>query len=158
MTEEKASSKEYDIYRDSLLRYLGYANEVGESFRPIVPKLVVPSYAVSFAYVCADTLDKTKKEFKKTEAYGPAIGTAVDTLLWQTLASVIVPGFTINRVVKASAYVIKRSAVASPPVVRWLPTAVGLGIIPLIIHPIDEAVDMVMDRSTRLLTERLTKR
>ena len=24
---------DYDIYRDSLLRYCGYANEVGEAFR-----------------------------------------------------------------------------------------------------------------------------
>ena len=24
---------DYDIYRDSLLRYAGYANEVGEAFR-----------------------------------------------------------------------------------------------------------------------------
>ena len=28
---------EVDIYRDSPLRYLGYANECGEAFRPLVP-------------------------------------------------------------------------------------------------------------------------
>jgi len=32
-----------DIWRDSALRYAGYANEVGESFRNIAPRLVVPS-------------------------------------------------------------------------------------------------------------------
>ncbi len=32
---------QYDVMRDSLVRYLGYANEVGESFKGIVPKLLV---------------------------------------------------------------------------------------------------------------------
>jgi hypothetical protein len=30
-----------DIMRETLARYLGYSNEVGESFRAIVPRLVV---------------------------------------------------------------------------------------------------------------------
>ena len=43
---------EVDIYRDTLLRYAGYANEVGEAFAPIVPAAVVPaSYAVAITYV-----------------------------------------------------------------------------------------------------------
>lgn len=33
----------YDIWRDSLLRYAGYANEVGEAFRFVQPRLVIPS-------------------------------------------------------------------------------------------------------------------
>ena len=34
MGSKSESSKEpYNIFRDSALRYLGYANEVGESFR-----------------------------------------------------------------------------------------------------------------------------
>lgn len=32
---------------------------------------------------------------------------------------------------------------------KWVPTAVGLGIIPLIIHPIDGAVTLAMDSSVR---------
>ncbi|CAN0535911.1 unnamed protein product, partial [Scytosiphon promiscuus] len=32
-----------DIWRNSALRYAGYANEVGESFRFIAPRLVGPS-------------------------------------------------------------------------------------------------------------------
>lgn len=30
-----------DIMRETLIRYLGYSNEVGESFRAIMPRLVV---------------------------------------------------------------------------------------------------------------------
>ena len=50
-----------DIWRDTPLRLLGYANEVGESFRYVFPRLVVPSYAVAFGYVLADTQDKARK-------------------------------------------------------------------------------------------------
>lgn len=44
---------------------LGYANEVGESFRAVVHKNVVRgSYVVAFGYVLADTADKVKKTDK----------------------------------------------------------------------------------------------
>lgn len=40
----------------------GYANEVGEAFRALVPVSVVwGSYAVATAYVTADAVDKGKK-------------------------------------------------------------------------------------------------
>ena len=58
---EKAEGEE-DIYRDSLLRYCGYANEVGEAFRPLVPVPVVYfSYVIAITYILADTVDKGKK-------------------------------------------------------------------------------------------------
>ncbi|TSL28182.1 Mediator of RNA polymerase II transcription subunit 13-like [Bagarius yarrelli] len=55
-------SKEVDIYRDTWVRFLGYANEVGEAFRALVPvSMVWASYAVATAYVSADAMDKGKK-------------------------------------------------------------------------------------------------
>lgn len=40
----------------------GYANEVGESFRALVPvSLVRATYVVSTAYVTADAVDKGRK-------------------------------------------------------------------------------------------------
>lgn len=81
-----------DVWRDSLVRYLGYANEVGESFRPVAPRLVLPSYVVAFGYVAGDTLDKAVKAHRRATAAGvPArkravavANATVDTLLWQT--------------------------------------------------------------------------
>ncbi|XP_074828864.1 mitochondrial fission process protein 1 isoform X4 [Natator depressus] len=53
---------ETDLYRDTWVRYLGYANEIGESFRAIVPiSLVWASYGVATTYVTADAIDKGKK-------------------------------------------------------------------------------------------------
>lgn len=43
----------------------GYANEVGESFRSLVPNsLVRASYGVATVYTVADTADKSYKMYK----------------------------------------------------------------------------------------------
>lgn len=48
--------------------FLGYANEVGEAFRPIIKKIFVhASYAVSIGYVLADTADKSRKQYAVSE-------------------------------------------------------------------------------------------
>jgi hypothetical protein len=52
--------------------------------------------------------------------------TAADTLLWQTLASVAIPGFTINRVVALSKSMLQSSSSAA--LQRFGPTAIGLGV------------------------------
>ena len=69
-------------------------------------------------------------------------GAVVDTLVWQGLASVAVPGFTINRVCALSRLLLRQKVlqqcmVMSPALQRWTVTAVGLGCIPFIIQPID---------------------
>lgn len=75
--------------------------------------------------------------------------TTADTLIWQLLASVAIPGFTINRVCAVSNYVIKKSEFLPKKSRRWAVTAVGLAAIPFIIKPIDKLVDYVLDESLR---------
>ena len=68
-----------------------------------------------------------------------ATQTAVEAAVWQGLASVIIPGFTINRICVLSRRTLQRVAPKSmPPGVQgWVTTAVGLAAIPFIIKPID---------------------
>uniref|UniRef100_A0A8C4UF06 Mitochondrial fission process protein 1 n=1 Tax=Falco tinnunculus TaxID=100819 RepID=A0A8C4UF06_FALTI len=137
-------------------RQEGYANEVGESFRPLVPLQVVwASYGVATAYVTADAIDKGQKA-ATAHAQDPAratrVGVAVvDTFVWQSLASVAIPGFTINRLCAASLALLGTLTRWPLPVRRWTTTALGLGAIPLIITPIDRTVDFLMDSSLRKL-------
>lgn len=71
-----------------------------------------------------------------------------DVFTWQMLASVVIPGFVINRITWGVGIVSKQSKL--PGIARkWLPTCVGLLAIPLIIRPIDTAVDHAMDRTYR---------
>merc|ERR1712168_364094 len=147
-----AETGEVDIYRDTPLRYLGYANEVGEAFRALMHvRWVRATYGVASAYVLADTYDKGVKQSKEPGADTSRVAIAAfDTLLWQALASVIVPGFTINRI---CAYSLAGMAKAIPHVAetsrKWATTGIGLGTIPFIVHPIDSLIHFVMDNTTR---------
>jgi fission process protein 1 len=138
-----------DVWRDTPLRLMGYANEVGESLRFVYPPLVVPSYALSIGYVLGDTIDKARRE-PQTGRFSKAM----DVLIWQMLASVAVPGATINLTVKAAraALGVRKSSLPNSltPVQRWGPTAIGLGVIPFIVQPIDQAVDHLMDDFIRM--------
>lgn len=75
---------------------------------------------------------------------------SVDTLVWQALASVMVPGFTINRVCAGTLLALGRTRL---PVAarKRLTTAAGLAVIPFIVTPIDRLVDWTLDRSLRRL-------
>ena len=190
---ESNDEKSYNIFRDGPVRYLGYANEVGESFRYQFPRLVGPSYVVAFGYCLADAMVSGKeaystkptpavaavsstsslasssnnntsnnqhdkitaqdKNYDDNDAMSRAMLSFTDTLVWQSLASVGIPGLVINQIVKASRYAVAKSpAVLLPTVVaKWMPTAAGLGSIPLIIQPIDDFVDYVMDLSFRTI-------
>ncbi|XP_056677476.1 mitochondrial fission process protein 1 [Monodelphis domestica] len=143
-----------DFYRDTWVRYLGYANEVGEAFRAMVPTSVVwLSYGVATSYVVADAVDKGKKasaawtsESGRTTKVAVAV---VDTFIWQALASVAIPGFTINRLCALSLYALSRTTRWPLAARKWTTTALGLMAIPVIIHPIDRSVDFLMDSSLR---------
>lgn len=64
------------------------------------------------------------------------------------LASVIIPGFTINRICWGTGRLLKM-AKANKMIRKTVPTGVGLASIPLIIHPIDRLMDYVMDNTYR---------
>jgi mitochondrial fission process protein 1 len=159
-TEECLST---DIWRNSPLRYMGYANEIGEAFRPLAPKFVRPSYAVAFGYVFGDTTSKVNAAHDDIKDQGKT-GTdsrtlmrhkffvGFDCLVWQTLASVMIPGAIINTLTKASVTAFASQKLFSsnyPRIVRFGPTAIGLIAIPFIIEPIDESVTALMDVTLR---------
>jgi len=108
--------------------------------------LVRLSYGVAFSYVLADTWDKTKRIPASLQRQRVTQG--FDVLIWQTLASVAIPGFTINRICWATGILIRR-LVTHPGIRKWTPTAVGLSSIPFIVKPIDHLVDTIMDKTYR---------
>lgn len=147
---------EKDVFREVPLRYCGYANEVGEAFRHVVPlKFVYFSYFVSSTYVVSHSFFQglqAKKRLSKsalTNHKWPAHSyrnkplsptkAVVDTLMWQGLASVIIPGLLINRTCALSRLLLYHCVGKrlSRSIRHWIVTGVGLTTIPFIIHPID---------------------
>ena len=82
MTDHHSEKKEVDIWRDTPVRLLGYANECGESFRYIFPKLVVPSYILSTGYCFCDVADKAAKTWKKKPDYKQVLVNSFDCMVW----------------------------------------------------------------------------
>mmetsp|Transcript_103173 Transcript_103173/g.199922 ORF Transcript_103173/g.199922 Transcript_103173/m.199922 type:complete len:484 (-) Transcript_103173:95-1546(-) len=227
---------EFDIWRDSLLRYLGYSNELGEALRPVFPAAYFASYCAAFAYVFADSVDKGGRADKKkrrnlakstflmldSECTGflttndvriafeklktpvpesdlqeyfakvapenlidlqsfmelfdkederlvqivealqkpsddggplanPSLVAGADALIWQTIASVALPGFTINRFVTLSEIGCEAQAQAGSIVAEYFPTVLGLSMIPIICKPLDELADKGLDITLRPL-------
>ena len=150
MTNQPKKSGSVDIWRDTPLRLLGYANEVGESFRYMYPRLVAPSYVLAFSYVFADTQDKATKQYRSDgqQMTKRLVTSSLDCLIWQTLASVLIPGFVIHKVVKATTWATKGRF---GPKGNLIPVFVGLFTIPFIVKPIDHGVDLLMDHTYRKL-------
>lgn len=174
--EIESFEDEYDVFRDSILRYAGYLNEIGEAFRPLVPsEVVVLSYILTISYIVADAGWKAR-EYKRKNSdlynggfnFGGPIA-AVDTLLFQLIASVIFPGFIINRWVTLVAYLtyeqlklpdlvssmdlepfsIGSIHVVPSALVFDIPTALGLLLIPFIVKPLDELTEYALDTTVR---------
>ncbi|KAL0044872.1 hypothetical protein WJX82_000746 [Trebouxia sp. C0006] len=187
--EAESTGIEFDPLRDGPLRYLGYANECGEAFAAWLPPLGVPlSYAVAISYVLVDTYDKGQRAYSSAEkelgsraSLHPEVNTgrlvkllsferAMDTVVWQLLASVVCPGYTIHTVVALAhagliplehqaavqqafqqcAPVLNTSPETFTQLVdKSLPTMIGLGAIPFIVHPIDNGIHALMNASFR---------
>jgi len=145
-----------DLMRETNLRYLGYANEVGESFNLQFPQFLTPSYAVAYGYCVADSLYKMLHYyFNNAEVVDAGMYAAgADALIFQCFASVLIPGNIIAIIVKQTDNVIKKVEEGQDlpeAVTKWGPTFVGLATIPFIVHPIDESVGFIMDHSIRIL-------
>lgn len=54
-------------------------------------------------------------------------------------------------IVRTARFAVGRSIGMPAVVSKWLPTAAGLGCIPIIITPIDNVVDYALDSTTRKL-------
>lgn len=67
------------------------------------------------------------------------------------LASVLVPGFLINRVCAMSNYMLLKNMNLKKNRREWIVTWIGLGVIPFIIKPIDHSMDKLMDKTYRRL-------
>ncbi|KAL1412704.1 hypothetical protein Q8F55_000451 [Vanrija albida] len=139
-------------------RYTAYTSDVGEAFRPVVPPWVVTAaYGVSWAYLIGDvswTTYKAKEQgptpleaanFSEPTRLGLV---AVKRSVFQGLASMALPAFTIHTAVRYAGKAVKDSA--NPTLKRWGPTAVGIAIVPalpyLFDHPVEYAVDRVFDK------------
>jgi fission process protein 1 len=85
---------------------------------------------------------------------------AVKRSVFQGLASMALPAFTIHTAVAQTAKAVKNSQ--NLVVKRWLPSAVGIGIVPflpyLFDHPVEYATDVLFDKVEEAMAKSGTAR
>mmetsp|Transcript_9015 Transcript_9015/g.23636 ORF Transcript_9015/g.23636 Transcript_9015/m.23636 type:complete len:246 (+) Transcript_9015:56-793(+) len=169
--ETLGAPRSLDWFRETPLRFLGYANECGESFRFFIGSHgVLLTYGLAFLYVASDSVYQAVRESHSAQQDADVHAhvkqaklflVAMDSLMWQSFASVVIPGYVINRVVYASNYMVHQLSSDlhfGATVEHWLPTAIGMLAIPVIVKPIDELVHKAMDVTVRPASNALLHR
>ncbi|CDK24558.1 unnamed protein product [Kuraishia capsulata CBS 1993] len=149
-------------------RYVAYTSDIGESFRPIAhPNWVKACYGISWSYVLGDVGFETwKAKMRQEGRYTPglkpwdtipepnAVAAGLNTeidyrlvgikrALFQSIASMGLPAFTIHSTVRYSSVLFKNSSIK--PLKTYGPVGLGLAVVPLLPYLFDEPVEHVMD-------------
>ncbi|PWN37564.1 uncharacterized protein FA14DRAFT_117419 [Meira miltonrushii] len=153
-------------------RYIAYSSDIGEAFRPLTNPLIVRSaYGISWAYILGDCgyagylahkeRQGTLPSYNPLEASeGMHVGLVVARrAVFQSLASMALPAFTIHSIVRYSAPLFARSANAR---IRGSgPTIAGLAAVPalpfMFDHPVEHAVDYAFDFVEQQIAEAKAK-
>ncbi|KAJ9456364.1 Mitochondrial fission process protein 1 [Diplonema papillatum] len=136
----------YDWWRDGNVRYAGYANELGEAFRPLIPKpAVAATYVVAIGYAAGDTFDKGQREYRRSRNVNHSVAAGSIAALWQLLASVTIPALFVNRQVALTAWLLKRSS--SRMATTFGPTLSGLCMIPFLPYILDPPITHVVNEA-----------
>ena len=124
-----------------MIRYAAYSSDIGEAFRPVVHKNVVRgAYAVSWLYVVGDVGYETYDKYTRLEFRGwDLFHVTSKRFVFQTMASMALPAFTIHSVVHYSKDWIFKPRY--PKYLRWGPTISGLCVVPFLPFMFDEPVE-----------------
>ena len=162
----------------SAQRYVAYTSDIGESFRPIAhPWLVRGAYGVSWAYLIGDVSHEGYKAYKKnqqvlnpqvdpkapegTQLQAPGKVPAIDDYrarmaeraVFQSIASMGLPAFTIHSIVRYSGQALKSAK--NTRIRTWGPIGLGLAAVPalpyMFDHPVEVATEWVFHKGFELV-------
>lgn len=127
-----------------IARYLAYTSDFGEAFRPVVhPLFVKASYGISWAYVIGDVGYEAYNMSYNHGVQGTDLYvTTFKRAVFQSIASMALPAFTIHTVVHQSARLFAKNSRLK----RFGPSALGLACVPflpLYDHPVEHACDFI---------------
>lgn len=164
-------------------RYVAYTSDIGESFRPVAhPRLVSAAYSVSWAYLVGDVAYEGWKarlrqqglfvpglqpwqkapDFTPEERLKNAEGAPdwrLVTLkrgIFQSIASMGLPAFTIHSTVRYSGRALKN--VKNANIRTYAPIALGLSVVPALPYLFDEPVEHACDYVFDYLEEKYAKK
>ncbi|KAG8457445.1 hypothetical protein KFE25_011300 [Diacronema lutheri] len=117
-------------------RYVAYSSDVGEAFRPIVPRWAVnATYGIAIAYIVGDVGYTSYREAQKPD--GNVTRATAHAATFHACASLVGPAILIHQTVHFAQSAAKRSG----RFVRWGPTLTGLALIPWLPRLLDEPAE-----------------
>lgn len=152
VTNDELKVEDEGIYRylgyfsrlGKFMRYNAYASEVGEAFRPVAkPFYVKMAYGISWTYVLGDVTYLGYQKHKENCSNEVIAVSVANRLVFQTLASMLLPALFIHKQVALSGILFRRIGRFQ----RWGPTVSGLMFIPLLPYIFDHPVEYVVDKT-----------
>ncbi|XP_044738519.1 mitochondrial fission process protein 1-like [Chrysoperla carnea] len=155
----KESEKAPDFFRHPYVRYLAYAPEFGNALATFSPchfgKFWCYFNKITQTYILLDSLSKgnaaylqNKADEQQAEKPHP-IMVALDRYVWHMFASVILPRYSLYGIRQSLIKFSNFARICQEPIRTYFVTALALASIPVIIKPIDELTDHIMDNSFR---------
>lgn len=124
-----------NIYTQSHLRFLGFANDVGEALKTFLPRPVyLGSYAVTAAYVWADTYYTRQRAIDAGRS--DSTNKAADALIWHTGATLITTPLIVHAL---------KEVALTCGASKKIAAVVGLLVIPFIVPPVDHLYHELMN-------------
>ncbi|ANB13257.1 hypothetical protein AWJ20_1541 [Sugiyamaella lignohabitans] len=151
-------------------RYVAYTSDIGESFRPVAhPRLVTTAYGISWAYLIGDVAyEGWKARLRQQGLYRPGLQpwqpvpeftaeeqelikedapdwrlVAVKRAVFQSIASMALPAFTIHSTVRYSGKALKN--IKNVKLRTYGPVGLGLAVVPALPYLFDEPVEHAVD-------------
>lgn len=147
-------------------RYVAYTSDIGESFRPIFPASIVKvGYGISWLYILGDVSYITYRAKLKQEGYKlphnwkpwdelsaeskvltPNVApdwkmVGLERLIFQSVASMGLPAFTIHSLVKHSGKWFNKHYPKNAMLRTWAPITIGLSVVPLLPFAFDKPIE-----------------
>lgn len=133
------------------IRYVAYSSDIGESARPVVPGWAVNgAYAVAIGYVACDVGYHGYLVKQRGNDDMCVARQTIQHAVFQGIASLAIPTIIIHTAVHQSQKILKGMPKASPRLVMYGPSAVGLALIPfmpLFDPPVEHACEWAFDKA-----------
>nr|POE87993.1 mitochondrial fission process protein 1 [Quercus suber] len=149
-------------------RYVAYTSDIGESFRPIAhPNMVRAAYGISWAYLVGDVAHEGYKAYTRNQKIlNPADNASAATsttlaapmkvpaidhwasvmaerAVFQSIASMGLPAFTIHSIVRYSGQALKNAK--NQRLRTWGPIGLGLAAVPALPFMFDKPVEIATE-------------
>jgi len=173
-TPKQSASAEPDnnFLHNGLYRYIGFVNDAGEAFEPLIGhKGVQASYKVVALYTLTDMFLSGFRAFNRTKhqtgdeskSLFEGVAKAVDTFLFQMMASYYVLPWIIGQIRVQSGKLLGHKKLANTLVQKnaflkkYTPVAIAMAAIPILVHPIDKAFEKILDWTYRPLVDKVIR-